>query len=369
MNVARITTHVLTGFLGAGKTSLLRRLLMLPELGDTAVIINEFGEIGLDHLLVEETVDEDVVLLKSGCICCTVRGDLKSALVALMERRRLGAIPAFARIAIETTGIADPAPIVATLAADPMLRHHFRMGNIVTVVDVPNGLSNIDAYPESLRQVAAADRLIVTKTDLASDEEAARLRARLGALNPTAELVTLTEAMTPDAALLLSDIHDDDTRSVEVARWLAGAAEVGGDHDHDHPHSLRHRHDRNRHGDIRAFVLRAEEALSWPRFALWLSMLLNRHGNAVLRLKGLLELEGVDGPVVVQGVQHLIHAPLHLKAWPEGQRGTRIVIIAKGLDPALVQRSFAAFNFLNEHPSRLAALAPQDDVALKATSS
>jgi G3E family GTPase len=362
MNAARVTTHVLTGFLGAGKTSLLRRLLMLPELGDTAVIINEFGEIGLDHLLIEETVDEDVVLLKSGCICCTVRGDLKSALVALMERRRLGTIPPFARIAIETTGIADPAPIVATLAADPMLRHHFRIGNIVTVVDVPNGLSNLDAYPESLRQVAAADRLVVTKTDLASDEEAERLKERLGALNPTAELVSLTEAMIPDAALLLSDIHDGDTRAVEVARWLAGAANA--DHGHDHPHGLRHRHDRNRHGDIRAFVLTADQALSWPRFALWLSMLLNRHGNAVLRLKGLLELEGVESPVVVQGVQHLIHAPLHLKTWPEGVRGTRIVMIAKGLDPALVQRSFEAFNGLSEHPSRLAARAPQDEVHL-----
>lgn len=358
MNAAgKVTTHVLTGFLGAGKTSLLRRLLALPELSDTAVIINEFGEVGLDHLLVE-AVDEDIVLLKSGCICCNIRGDLRSGLVALMERRRLGTIPAFARIAIETTGIADPAPIVATLSADPMLQHHFRMGNVVTVVDVPNGIANIDAYPESLRQVAAADRLVMTKTDLASEPETDRLKARLAAINPAAEIVTLTGAATPDGELLLSDIHGEEARSAEVSRWLAGVATVAK-HDHDHPHGLspRHLHDINRHGDIRAFVLRADRPLSWPRFALWLSMLLNRHGAKILRLKGLIELEGVDTPVVIQGVQHIIHAPLHLKAWPNGATGTQIVLIVKGLDPALVQRSFDAFNRLGAVPENPASLA------------
>ncbi|ADH91530.1 cobalamin synthesis protein P47K [Ancylobacter novellus DSM 506] len=335
----KLSVHVLTGFLGAGKTSLLRRLLALPALGDTAVVINEFGEVGLDHLLLE-AVDEDIVLLKSGCVCCTVRGDLKNALVTLMERRRSGEIPAFARIVVETTGIADPAPIVATLTADPMLRHHFRVGNIVTVVDVPNGLSNIDAYPESLRQVAAADRLVVSKADLADTEEIAALEAGLRAVNPTATLVALDEHAVPDPERLLADLHDETARPAEVARWLDAVASTRW---RFHAHGT---HDVNAHRDIRAFVLRNAQPLAWPRFALWLSMLLNRHGAAILRLKGLLALEGVEGPVVIQGVQHIVHAPLHLKAWPRGVPLTEIVVIARGLDPTLVQRSFEAFNRL-----------------------
>lgn len=326
-----LPVHVITGFLGAGKTSLLRRLLALPELGDTAVIVNEFGEVGLDHLLVEEVLAEDVVLLKSGCVCCSVRGDLKAALIALMERRRRGEIPAFARVAVETTGIADPGPIAATLLADPMLRHQVRMGGIVTVVDVPNGLANLDAFPEALAQVAAADRLVVTKTDLGSPEEADRLVARLAALNPAAAILPLSESHSPDADLLLADMGDESGREAEASRWLAAAAAP-------RPNAFR----RETHGDIAAFVLRAGVPIAWPRFALWLSMLLNRHGASVLRLKGVLDLEGVEGPVVIQGVQHQIHAPLHLSRWP-GRRETTLVVIAKGLDQALVERSFAAF--------------------------
>jgi G3E family GTPase len=331
-----IIVNVLTGFLGAGKTSLLNRLLAQPSLAGTAVIINEFGEVGLDHLLVE-TVDDDIVLLKSGCICCTIRGDLKEALISLHERSRAGELPPFSRVAIETTGIADPAPIVATLSADPMLRHHFRTGNIVTVVDVPNGAANLDAYPESLRQVAVADRLIVTKADLAAPDDEARLRARLAAINPAAEIVTLTPDIAPDEALFLNDVHDLSARPAEVARWLQAEA---------HSHAHHHHHDVNAHRDIRAFVLTAEQPLSWARFALWLTMLLNRHGAEILRLKGLLDIAGSTSPVVIQGVQHLIHPPQHLPDWPDGIHGTHIVVIARGLDPALVRRSFAAFNGL-----------------------
>jgi len=343
----RITANVLTGFLGAGKTSLLKRLLALPSLAGTAVIINEFGEVGLDHLLVE-AIDDDIVLLKSGCICCNIRTDLKDALLSLFERSRSGEIPAFSRIAIETTGIADPAPIVATLSADPMLRHHFRVGNIVTVVDVPNGMTNLEAYAESQRQVAVADRLIVSKSDIAPEEDTARLRARLEALNPAAEILELDETMQPEDALFVRDIHDIEARGQEVARWLQAEApsHEHGHHGHAHPHAHGHDHDVNRHGDIRAFVLTGEAPLSWPRFGLWLSMLLNRHGGEILRLKGLLDIEGNESPVVIQGVQHLIHKPMHLERWPDGVSGTHIVVIAKGLDPALVERSFRAFNGL-----------------------
>lgn len=327
-----VTVNILTGFLGSGKTSLLKRLLALPALKDAAVLINEFGEVGIDHFLVEE-VDDDVVLLKSGCICCTIRGDLKDSLLDLHERRAAGRVPPFSRLILETTGLADPGPIVATLVADPALRHQFRMGNIVTVVDAVNGAENLDRFPESSRQAAVADRLVMSKTDLADEETINALRHRLAGLNPAADILPLDDVRIPDAALFVSDIHDPTARAREVARWLAAEA-----HHHDH-----HSHDLNRHGDIRAFVLTSDAPLDWARFGLWLSMLLNRHGTEVLRLKGLLSIQGVDTPVVIQGVQHLIHKPVHLDDWPDGIVGTRIVVIAKGLDPEVVRRSFAAF--------------------------
>jgi G3E family GTPase len=330
---APVAANLLTGFLGSGKTSLLKRLLHQPDLADTAVLINEFGEVGLDHLLIEE-VDEEIVLLKSGCVCCTIRGDLKEALTRLHGRRQRGEVPAFRRLVIETTGLADPAPILATLAADPMLRHHFRVGNVITIVDAVAGLANLAAYPESLRQAAVADRLVISKIDLTDPTDVEALRARLGTLNPAAEIVEVDEETDPAAALLTHDAHDEATRAAEVRRWLDAETHVGHAHGQSDP---------NRHGDIRAFVLTADAPLDWARFGLWLSMLLNRHGTEILRLKGLVALEGQDVPVVVQGVQHLVHKPTHLNAWPDADRRTRLVVIAKGLDPALVQRSFAAF--------------------------
>jgi G3E family GTPase len=337
-----ITANLLTGFLGSGKTSLLKRLLRQPDLKDTAVLINEFGEIGLDHLLIEE-VDEEIVLLKSGCVCCTIRGDLKDALVRLHGRRQRGEVPPFIRLVIETTGLADPAPIVATLSTDPMLRHHFRMGNIVTTIDAVAGAHNLRTYPESVRQAAVADRLVISKVDLATPEDIALLREQLSRLNPTAELLESSEATGAASALLTHDVHDETTRAEQIRRWLAVEEdELAHRHEH-HPPA-----DRNRHGDIRALVLTAEAPLDWASFALWLSMLLNRHGTKVLRLKGLVAIEGRDAPVVVQGVQHLIHKPMHLDRWPDGDRRTRLVVIVDGLDPALLQRSFAAFTKLGD---------------------
>ncbi len=331
---APVTVNLLTGFLGAGKTSLLKRLLRRPDLADTAVLINEFGDVGLDHLLVEE-VDEDVVLLASGCVCCTIRGDLKEALMRLHGRRQRGDVPPFTRLVIETTGLADPAPIMATFVADPMFRHHFRVGNIVVVVDAENGFASLDAYEESLRQVAVADRLVVTKIDLAAPDKVAQLVQRLTAINPTSEITTIGEDDEAAAQLLTDDVHDAATRSEQVARWLAGET---GDDDHHHDHV-----DRNRHGTFRAMLLSADEPIDWAAFALWLSMLLHRHGAEILRVKGLLSIAGQSAPVVVQGVQHLIHKPVHLDRWPDGRAQTRIVVIVRGLDPELIRRSFSVF--------------------------
>jgi len=325
-----VTANLLTGFLGSGKTTLLKRLLRQPDLRDTAVLINEFGEVGLDHLLVEE-VDEDVVLLQSGCVCCTIRGDLKDALLRLHGRRQRGEVPAFDRVVIETTGLADPAPILATLASDAMLRHHFRTGATVTVVDAVTGLRTLESHPESVRQAAAADRLIVSKTDLAEAVDVVRLRARLAALNPAATIVESGEDSDAAATLLTGDMHGGIPR-------VPLPEEIGHAHSHEHDAD-----EASRHGGIRATLLTAEEPLDWTSFALWLSMLLNRHGANVLRIKGLAAIAGSDTPVVVQGVQHLIHKPAHLERWPDGDRRTRLVVIANGIDPELLRRSFAAY--------------------------
>lgn len=332
-----ITVNLLTGFLGSGKTSLLKRLLKAPDLEDTAVLINEFGEVGLDHLLVEE-VDEEVVLLKSGCVCCTIRGDLRDGLGRLHQRMAEGRVPPFARVVIETTGLADPVPIVASFSADPALRYHFRLGNVVTVVDAVAGAANLERFHEAVKQAALADRLVVSKADLAGAAAVRALRGRLAALNPTAMVTVSSEDEPAPASLLLEDIHDARAKGDEVRRWLSAAeAEEHGRAVHHHA----------AHADgVQTFCLTVEEPLDWAAFGLWLSMLLNRHGAEILRLKGLLNVAGVERPVVIQGVQHLVHKPFHLDAWPEGKPVTRLVLIGRGLDRALIERSFRAFRRL-----------------------
>jgi G3E family GTPase len=339
-----IPVNLITGFLGSGKTTLLQRLLRSPELGTIAVLINEFGEVGLDHYLLQR-VDEATVLLKSGCVCCTIRGDLRDSIRDLYDRRERGLVPRFERLAIETTGLADPAPIVATLTADPVLCHHFRLGNIVTVVDAVNGLSNLASFEESRRQVAVADRLVISKCDIADNGEIDRLRASLRRLNPTAALLDAAPDPVSAARLLTGDIDDPLAKSEEARRWLAEAKHLldGRDHDGDH----RHGHGAHRHGDdIVAFSVRLAEPLQWSAFAVWLTMLLNRHAQAILRVKGLLHVAGVPTPVVIHGVQHTIHPPTHLPAWPEGESQTRLIVIAKGVDRVRVEASLAAFNRL-----------------------
>ena len=333
------TVNLLTGFLGSGKTSLLKRPLALPDLAGTAVLINEFGEVGLDHLLVEE-VDQDVVLLKSGCVCCTIRGDLRDGLERLFGRMARREVPPFDRVVIETTGLADPAPIVASFASDPALRYHFRLGNIVTVVDAVNGRANLERFPEALRQAAVADRLVVSKTDLAPAHAAEGLIRKLVRLNPSAALHLSSEAEPAPAALLLEDLHDPARKAEAVRRWLGATAA------HDH-----HGHDE---GGYATFSLAADEPLDWATFGLWLSMLLNRHGGEILRLKGLLQVAGVERPVVIQGVQHLVHKPSHLDAWPDGRPVTRLVVIGRGFEQGTIERSFRAFNGLGRRHAELA---------------
>ncbi len=342
--------NLITGFLGSGKTTLLKRMLASPALANTAVLINEFGEIGLDHELLER-IDENIVLLQSGCLCCTIRGELSEAIRNLDQRRARGEISPYRRLVIESTGLADPLPILTTVTADPVLKHHYRLGLIVATVDAVNGMSHLDRQPESRKQVAVADRLVVTKTDLTPDGATA-LIDRLRRLNPTASMLLAARDELDPEALIGHDLFDIATKSREVAGWFEqeiafdSAREAHGDH-HHHDHTGGHHrpvHDPNRHGDdIHAFSLVFERSINWTAFGLWLSMLLNRHGEAILRVKGLLNIQGEDAPVAVHAVQQLVHAPLHLQRWPSGDRRTRIIFIGKGLDEGAVRRSFKAF--------------------------
>ena len=331
--------NLLTGFLGSGKTTLLQRLLRSPALADTAVLINEFGEVGLDHELLER-IDENMVLLQSGCLCCTIRGELADAIRDLHSRRERGEIPVFRRIVIESTGLADPLPILTTVTADPVLKHHFRLGLVVTTIDAVNGLSQLDRQPESVKQAAVADRLVLTKTDIAHADQTLQLISRLTRLNPAVPLLrAATDDLDPNT-LFGNDLYDLDAKSAEVQRWFATeTASLEAAHGHHH-----HHHDRNRHGDdIEAFALTFDQPIDWTAFGLWLSMLLNRHGEAILRVKGILAIAGEAAPVAVHGVQQLVHPPVHLARWPSADRRTRIVFICRGLVATTIRRSFDAF--------------------------
>jgi len=349
-----IPVNVLTGFLGAGKTTLLNRLLADPGMADALVIINEFGEVGLDHLLVER-VDEELVLLASGCLCCTVRGDLVEALDRLARQRDEGAIRAFDRVVIETTGLADPAPVLHTLMNDPALAHRYGLDAVVTVVDAVNGDATLEAHAEALKQAAVADRIVLAKTDLLDTRErrraAERLRRRLAALNPGAAL----EATSPRAtreALFDSGLFSTDGKIPDVARWLAQEAYADRRHGHDHAahdggHAGHgHRHDVNRHdARVRAFCLATDRAISLSTLDLFFTLLTSAHGPKLLRVKGVIRVaEEPERPLVVHGVQHVFHAPTRLDRWPApDDRRTRLVFITRDLDESFVERMFAAF--------------------------
>jgi G3E family GTPase len=318
-----IPVNLLTGYLGSGKTTLLKRLLADPALSDTAVLINEFGEVGLDHHLVER-VDETMVLLQSGCLCCTIRGELSQAIKDLYTRRERGLVPAFRRLVVESTGLADPFPILSTVQADPVLRHHFRLGNVITTVDAVNGLRR----PESIKQVAVADRLVLTKTDLAPDCEA--LETKIRALNPDAPLVSAAQQ-----AIGAQWLFDDESPRSSLRALPAATADAS-------------------HGSVHAFALTFDGALDWTMFGLWLTMLLHRHGERVLRVKGIVNVEGSETPVAIHGVQHLVHPPTHMLAWPvDDDRRSRLVFIVDGLDCAIIERSLATFLDAAASPQRM----------------
>jgi G3E family GTPase len=301
---------LLTGFLGSGKTTLLQALLGNPAMGETAVIVNELGEVAIDHHLLRR-VDERTVVLGNGCVCCTLRGDLADELRDLLGRRERGEVPPFRRVVVETTGVADPAPIVYTLLSEPVVRHHFELERVITTVDAVHGLR----APESVAQAAAADRLVVTKTDLTP---AGPLGKRLSALNPTATIVEASFGEVEPDVLFAGERH------------LHAVPPPDGGHSHAE------------HGDVRAHCIVFDEQLDWTAFGVWLTMLLAARGSDILRVKGLLDV-GAPGPLLLNGVQHVVHPPLHLDRWPDGDHRSRIVFIGRHLDAAALEASLAAF--------------------------
>lgn len=319
-----IPVTLLTGFLGSGKTTLLNRLAKTPRMKNAVVIINEFGEVGLDHLMVEHSADR-LVLLSNGCLCCTVRADLVVTLRDLAVRRHRGEIPPFDRVIIETTGLAHPAPIVHALMSDVTLVTTYSLGNIVTTVDAAVGVSTLTCHVEAVRQVAMADCLLMTKLDLATPTSLAALRRELDTLNPAASVLSAhTGAISSDVALLLGGralpVDRDLEDKVTNAHRYRGASESS---------ALGERHQSSR---IQTCCITRDYPLSWEIVSEWLDSLTSRYGAQLLRVKGILNIaESPDRPVIVHAVQHLFHPPAVLDCWPDDHRRSRIIVISSGL--------------------------------------
>lgn len=390
---ALIPVTLLTGFLGSGKTTVLNSLVRRREMARTLVIINEFGQIGLDHLLVAHSVEDIVVEMSSGCLCCTIRGDLVKTLRDAVWRFSREGQRQFDRVVIETTGLADPAPVLHTLMTDPFVAGRYRLDGVVTTVDLAAGSATLDAHPEAVKQAAVADVLLLTKADLASEPQVKALQERLSQINPGAVQHVLRDGEVSPSWVLNLGLFDLEGKSPDVERWLrveayaedrtqAEAAHHEHEHEHEHGHDHvhghdtshdhdesaehghghghghgHHHHDVNRHDDhIRAFSFSVDEPIDPDALAAWLEIILTLMGPDMLRMKAVLNVRGEAQPVVLHAVQHILHPPAVLPEWPTAGRRSQWVFITRDIDRTLIEQSLK--RFMEEAPAASQAEEP-----------
>jgi len=353
----KIPVTILTGFLGAGKSTLLNRILKDPAMKDAAVIINEFGDVGIDHLLVESSGDS-IIELSDGCLCCTVRGELVDTLANLMDAVQTGRVKPVKRVVIETTGLADPAPVMQAIMGNPIIAQNFELDGVVTVIDAVNGLQTLDNHEEARKQAAVADRLIVSKQSIAGDMDA--LATRLRGLNPRAALMDADSEEAGSARIFVNGLYDPGTKIADVRRWLHDEDEHEAHHHHHHAHDHHHDHGNHHHhghehqdphnvnrhdASIRSFSIIEEKAIDPMALEMFIDLLRSAHGEKLLRMKAIIATsDRPERPLVLHGVQSIFHPPVRLAAWPDPEdRRTRMVLITKDLPEAFVKDLFDAF--------------------------
>ena len=342
MTASSITpVTLLTGFLGSGKTTLLNRLLQQPGIEETAVLINEFGAVSIDHLLVRKS-SENLTVLSNGCICCSVAGDMVQALRDLYFKRANGEIPDFRRVIIETTGLADPAPIMHTLIEMPLVAARYSFSGIVTTVDAAHGEKQLDEHFESVKQAAVADRIVLTKTDAATRTNVDELRSRLLALNPGADVFEAVAGAIEPQKLFDTGLYQPSRKTPDVQRWLRAEAYRPLESSSSYlsaPKAVAPRHDER----IHSFVVTFPEPVVWQSLVDALEMLTSYRGENLLRIKGIVNVSGEPLPRVIHAVQHTIYPAATLSAWPIADRNTRLVFITRDIDEAFIRQTLNSF--------------------------